>query len=225
MSLSEQNLSALEASSFPSTPAGRPRLNQRERHLHRLYEPLTLLSTLIHGQQACEPKSASELRREGVYKPWHRYVDQLCWLCDFECGGKSIASIAVQASSPGPVYWLAINKKFAAKALSYLDWILSELVKLHGLSSDQQQKVEAEIVARSIEMSSDRVKNYGKWLCNAIQEVLEKWSLQIGQQDSAGYLVDSLSTSHCLLVLSYHRCSSSRRSSIPDAAARSTSRS
>jgi hypothetical protein len=190
MSLSAQNLSALDSSSLRCTPAGKPRLIQLERHLHRFYEPLILLSMLVRWG-TYERESTSKLGEKGEYKPWHRFLDQLCWLCDYECGGKSVTSIAVQATTGELIYWVAVKQKSAAKALSHLKWILLELGKLDSLSPNQQQGVEDEIVRRSVEFSSARVKNYGRWLCNFIGNVMEQQSPgspQEGQQNSARYL-------------------------------------
>ena len=188
--LSAQTLSALESLSFPKAPAGKPRLNPLDRRLHDFYEPLTLLSILVPSRRAGKPKPASELEKEGKYRLWHKYLDQLSWLCDHKSGGQTVSSIAVQATAQGPFYWLAANLDPSTRALSHLEYILRELGGLHTLSPDEQQMVEDAIVAQSISLSSERVKNYSRWLCKSVDSILERrntWLDQIGLSNSTQY--------------------------------------
>jgi hypothetical protein len=171
--LSEQTLSALQTHDYLNVRPGKPRLDSTERLLHRFYEPLVLLSILEPTRGDLEPNSTSRFNTAESYNLWHKFLDQISWLCDYKKGGTTVSSIAVQATIQGPTYWLAANSNPSAMAKPHLEWVLGELTNLHNLSPDQLQIVEDEIVARSIAFSSEKIKTYGRLLCKSIKFVLE----------------------------------------------------
>jgi hypothetical protein len=188
--LSEQTLSALEAYDFPTARSGKPRLDSTKRLLHRFYEPLVLLSILEPTRGDREPHFASGFDTVESYHLWHKFLDQISWLCDYESGGKTVSAIAVQATPQGPTYWLSTNSDPTTKALPHLEWVLRRLANLRELSSDQLGIVEDEIVASSITHSSDKVKTYSRWLFKSIKCVMEHLPDQTSQCNPSENLND-----------------------------------
>jgi hypothetical protein len=172
--LSEQMLSAHDTYDHHSPPVGKPRLNGAERLLHRFYEPLVLLSILqpARGERAFNTDPTYNKTDPG--RLWHKFLNQISWLCDYKRGGRTVSSVAVQATAPGPTYWLAANSNPVPKALPHLEWLLRELANLQALLPDQLQMVEDEIVTRCISFSAAKVKFYGRQLDKSIKCVIEQ---------------------------------------------------
>jgi hypothetical protein len=172
--LSEQMLSAHDTYDHQSPPIGKPRLKAPERLLHRFYEPLVLLSIVERNPGERGLKSDSMLSTTDHPRIWCKFLDHISWLCDYESGGTTVSSVAVQATTQGPTYWLAANSNPVPKASTHLEWVLQKLSNLQGLLPDQLQMVEDEIVARSIAFSADKVKFYSRLLGNSIKYVVKE---------------------------------------------------
>lgn len=192
--LSEQMLSAHDTYDHHSSPVGKPRLNATERLLHRFYERLVLLSILqpTRGERALNTDSTYS--KTDPCRLWYKFLNQISWLCDYENGGKTVSSVAVQATAPGPTYWLAANSNPEPKALPHLEWLLRELVNLQALLPDQLQMVEDTIVTRCISLSASKVKFYSRRLDRSIKRVIEQsgtWPPETSQCDIRSKLKDS----------------------------------
>lgn len=137
---------------------------QYESCLFQFYEALVIFSML--------GRPTRPTKKERPRPQWHEFLDHLSWLCDFECGGKTVTSIAVETSSSGPVFWVAMNKRPRERAVNHLKWVLSELDNLCRDHEIQAQDVQTNIFLESVRLSRRRVKYYRKNLIGLVHHSL-----------------------------------------------------
>lgn len=143
----------------PIQSSGSPEMLSHDR-VNLFNERLAVWSALspVQGQRS-EPKRTA----------WHRFLDDLSWLCDTELGGKSTVSIAVEEKSDRLMFWVAANGKHI-RALEQLIWLLPKLRDLHDNSTLSQSSVVNEIVERTAVISCRKIRNYHKHLRRNIEE-------------------------------------------------------
>jgi len=158
--------------------------------LRRFYEAAVTLSIL--GPVANAQRTRSDLRMNGKASrpPWHKFLDHLCWLCDYKCGGKTVSSIAVSQADSDTVFNLTTNNQPTARAVDHLNWVLEQLKSLRGISDYEGLEVEHEIFGRSIQLSRKRVQDYAKRLRKHSRKA--KSSLDRGLTEAGSYNVDSV---------------------------------
>jgi hypothetical protein len=165
--------SDLSRASIEPHRSGTPRLDPDVRLLHRFYEPLVLLKILdpTRGVQIYSP--ALDAVSGDSHNLWRKFLDQLSWICDSRHGGDTVSAVAAEASPSGPIFWLAANTNPAAKTLPHLAWILKQLENSHDASPQEMDELDKRIIARCIEFSKDKVKNYSRSLCMCIRKAAE----------------------------------------------------
>ena len=178
-SLSPENLNRLSTSSRRS---GRPRLDPKERLLHRFYEPLVLLRVLDPTRGVQNTNMVSDSRSDNSQDLRRKFLDQLSWTCDYKHGGDTVSAIAAEANPQGTIFWLAANTNPKQKALPHLNWILRQLEDSPSMSEQETEELENKITARCIEFSKDKVKNYRRKLCSHIRKCVEILANQSDQQ-------------------------------------------
>lgn len=105
------------------TRIGRPRFDRESKILARFYEPLSLLRALgqtrgAHTRQPRNTNDATEKRR--------KFLENLCFVCDFRKGGKTCTAIALEDCSSKYQFWTSSNGKnsgiveFLREALRFL---------------------------------------------------------------------------------------------------------
>jgi hypothetical protein len=127
------------------------------------YQRLLLLSRLT-GAGARQSAPASQ--------HWHRFLDDLCSLCDSCPGGRTVVSIAVQSTSTGMLFWIAANASLL-KASEQLARILDICHQLHVSGSGNVLKAQSEIISITASFSRRKIRNYERWLrrqCNMAGE-------------------------------------------------------
>ena len=152
-------------SSTSVAKVGKPRLDPNQRLLHRFYEPLILLSILEPTRGSSNSHGTPDSSSDGHQDFWHKFLDQLSYLCDYQQGGTTVSAIAAQDTPTGSTFWLAANAASLQKALPHLEWVLRALESLHDASPTELDEVEEQIFTRCIEFSADKVKNYSRRLC------------------------------------------------------------
>lgn len=149
--------------------------------LQDLYDGLQLKAMLQHE----EMKS----RRHSVDGPllkynkkrrsrWQYWLDDLCLLCDSHRGGTTTTSIAVERTTDGAVFWLAMNAGDLEEASVHLAALLDQVKRgqeAHGESDGGTTT--CEIYTRAITRSPQRVKNYAKRLESVLQRVCRETDL------------------------------------------------
>ena len=159
------------------------------------YEVLVLHSIL---------DSPDKIRRVPQPTPWHRFLDDVCFLCDTETGGESVASTAVESQRDHLVFWISNNGGPNPRALENLDWLLGQLRDVCHLSESQLLDREKAIFERCIWLSHQRVGNYRRQLVNAIKrlEYLQEPSFLRGERartTQTNHGTDRLRPVHLLL--------------------------
>lgn len=131
--------------------------------LSDLYDSLFLQSLLQHQQslQADDAKTVSTQR--DTRTDWHRFLDDLCSLCDSQCGGKSVVSIGVEQSSDYNIFWVSTASKYQQDAKAHLAGLI-ELLTEFPLEGANRHFAIAEISRRSVHRSTKRVHNYARRL-------------------------------------------------------------
>ena len=118
------------------------------------YERLVLLSLL-------SPTKGS--RRTPRRPAWHRFLDDLCCLCDTQPGGRTVVSIAVEEDVSSLRFWIAANKRLRS-AYEHFEWILGSLSKLDESSLEAAETAKSCILERSANCSRQKIRNYTTWL-------------------------------------------------------------
>lgn len=146
-------------------------LNVNGKLVRRFYEPLILLGVLDPTRGAQRPDLITDRGLDVPSKLWRNFLDQLSWLCDAEAGGDTVTAIAAQRTVERACFWIAANSQSRYNAREHLIWLFDQLCQLCTSSEGMTSQLEAVIVARCIEFSSQRVKAYTQWLLKAIQSV------------------------------------------------------
>jgi hypothetical protein len=169
--LSEEALRNHENSPHPAQKVGQPRLDPFNALLYNFYEPLVLFQ-IVQRRLGCSKKSPEgEVENAEVFSPWRMFLNQLSWLCDFTNGGDSSSGIAVEDTTRGPWYWLAVNFDKERKVPSHLKKVLRKLLKLEDHSPEQHKAISDEILQSCLEFSSEKFDDYRRRLLNNIKFV------------------------------------------------------
>lgn len=68
------------------------------------YEAIVLQSLFGLQEEIRISRSSLKDSRKAARTPWHDFLDQLAWLGDYKCGGKTVTSIAAETLSHGPIF-------------------------------------------------------------------------------------------------------------------------
>jgi hypothetical protein len=145
--------------------------NNRNKLLHRFYEPLVLLHVLdsIQGDhvprqredsQPPDHTSRTELRR--------RFLESLAYVCDYDKGGDTVTAIFV--SSAPLTYHVASNKslKETNKVVPFLDSLLKKLRTLRASTLGDERR----ILEKCVAFSGKRVMEYWRSLQKSLMKCI-----------------------------------------------------
>ena len=149
---------------------GAPRFDPVERLRHRFYEPLVLLSVLDSNRAPNPPYSSTNVLPGSFPSGWRNFSDGLAFLCDFANGGRTVCSVAGEATPAGTRFWLATSTH---KAKGHLVWILMQLGQIQGLSPLSVELVTSSLLEGSILFSRRKVHNYARRLFASIERLSE----------------------------------------------------
>lgn len=156
---------------------GRPRLDMSSKILARFYEPLCLLHALgqtrgVHTRRQRHPNDDAEKRR--------KFLENLCFVCDFVKGGKSCTAIGLEERSEIYKFWLASNGKHSDIA-EFLRTALKFLCRTSSLAETELDTVEheftqlcANFAKRRIDDERKQAKKQAKLCILKIQDMTEK---------------------------------------------------
>lgn len=127
---------------------------------------LSMLGTVRSAQH-----SQSRTRRvlSEIEGKWCCLLDVLSWLCDYKTGGKSVTSVAAQATSTGNVFWFASNKDTRVLVKRQICWILGELQSIATSDTVDSEDVQWRLFKRSVAFSHRRVESYWDRLHSLVQ--------------------------------------------------------
>ena len=141
-----------------------------------LFDSLFVQCLLQHSSMSASyarrpPKSDNPT---AIRSNWHRFMDNLCFLSDWKCGGKGVTALGAQKKALKTVFWLATTTTNP----DHQDDILAHLEDIFGLlkqSLDANARVRASIATKiaqlSILHSPQRVNHYGRKLSKLIDTV------------------------------------------------------
>ncbi|KAI1780681.1 hypothetical protein F4818DRAFT_396476 [Hypoxylon cercidicola] len=144
----------------------KPRLDPYMKLLCRFYEPLILLRILgkTRGEHTSSPWDATpeQLKRR-------RLLRNLSYLCDYDKGGDTTTSIALEENEERFVFWVASNTaRTGARVLRFLKPILSKIYHIIRLEGEQRNGPEQEFIRTCITFAERRVKKEIKMLSSAV---------------------------------------------------------
>lgn len=103
---------------------------------------------------------------------WRRFLNDLCWFCDTDTGGKTVVAIAVQQCRSKLRFWLACNGD-TTKPLKHLKWILKKLVNAHLLCQAQINGLECDILSESVRKSHKKMGFHARRLQLHLEDVAQ----------------------------------------------------
>lgn len=158
------------------------------------YEDLALWSTLSIGRN-----QRNDVKRQ----IWQRFLDDLCYLCDTEPGGRTTVSIAVSEFEGGQCYWISANGG-SQKAVGQLTLILEELEKIRDPCVDLEE-IKDKILVAGMRRSSMKVRNYLKELRRYIRVIETRISHPKGERNCSAR--SELVTDRCASSSDFQRAS------------------
>ncbi|QIX02446.1 hypothetical protein AMS68_007963 [Peltaster fructicola] len=115
-----------------------------------LYLTMAILNILCYRQAPDRPER----------KGWHLFIDQLCHMCDHESDAKSVCCNAGVKKEGALVLLFATRAKDPDESVQHLQWLLSVLRPVSGMSSDRRLKLLREIQDKCLARSTERISNY-----------------------------------------------------------------
>ncbi|KAK0906836.1 hypothetical protein LTS16_009839 [Friedmanniomyces endolithicus] len=131
-----------------------------------LYDGLLIQSLLQHDPT----RLPSSVRRnspnasQDIQSEWHRFLDDLCFLCDSQSGGKSVVALIAEEVRGESVFWVTTEPVHQDVAVDHLNVILHLLQKCIRADEGRMQALIEQIAQISIRRSPQRVHHYGSRL-------------------------------------------------------------
>ncbi|KAI1661202.1 hypothetical protein F4813DRAFT_346782 [Daldinia decipiens] len=154
----------------PKKTSGRLGMDPYSRLLRRFYEPLILLRVLgqtrgTHTLVSQDDKSQSRQFRR------RRLLRNLSYLCDYEKGGDTTSSIALEDTDQCYIFWIASNTARAGnRNLGFLKASLEQIRHIIVLKEEQRSPLEVRFTRAWVNFAERRVKKEVKLLSRAINE-------------------------------------------------------
>ena len=166
--LSTNALRTHEATPLPPPKPGQPRLNGPEAFLHEFYEELVILEVLQRCLGIIKQPSRPATTTTQRFQHWQVFLDQLSWLTDSDNGGNTTSSIAVEATSNGPKYLLAVNYDSEEKCFRQLKRVLATLAAAKLSTVEACRRCHSELLKECLSFSQKKFKNYQYELSKSI---------------------------------------------------------
>ncbi|KAK0888238.1 hypothetical protein LTR02_016500 [Friedmanniomyces endolithicus] len=176
-----------------------------------LYDGLFVHSLLQHetNQQASSANYPSPNTSQDVRSTWHRFLDDLCFMCDSRCGGKSVVALITEQVQGETIFWLTTDPVYQDSAANHLDAILRLLKESIHAHQDCVRLAIEQIAQQSVERSPQRVHHYGSRLRRIVQEQIPRAGSEVPLVDVAlhkelDYIVSVRDLHQKLCDVSYH---------------------
>lgn len=122
----------------------------------------------FHSQSLSTPRKTPIIRSD-----WHRFLDYLCFLCDWKCGGRGVAALGAEKAAVGTIFWLATTTT-SPEAQDEIQSHVSDIIGLLNQSihrTTMKTGLITEIAQLSIARSYTRVRHYRRRLGSLIEAV------------------------------------------------------
>ncbi|KAF5684283.1 hypothetical protein FDENT_6788 [Fusarium denticulatum] len=156
---------------------GPPRTDKYTRILSRLFEFLALFHILkrANGPHTI-PQPPTDL--QGTRR---RFLSSLCFFCDYQKGGKTTTSIALESLDNIVVFWVASNVSPNDRVIAFLSTVLETLRTEPNSTDTERETLIAMLTARYIQFAAPRLRK-------------ERAILDRSMRFCEAYLTDNLDT-------------------------------
>ncbi|KAH7232233.1 uncharacterized protein BKA55DRAFT_598243 [Fusarium redolens] len=134
---------------------GPPRLDKYMRILSRLFEFLALFHIL---KRANGPHTAVSQPPADLQSARRRFLSSLCFFCDYQKGGKTTTSIALESRGNGVVFWVAANVSPNDGVVAFLSTVLEDLRREPTSTETDRQTLIAMLTFSSIQFAAPRLR-------------------------------------------------------------------
>ncbi|KAF4963285.1 hypothetical protein FSARC_8687 [Fusarium sarcochroum] len=143
---------------------GPPRLDKYNKILSRLFEFLALFFILkrIDGPHVVTTQAPTD--PQGIRR---RFLKGLSFICDYQKGGDTTTSIALESKQNGVVFWIAANLTPYDNVLAFLSDILRDLRRGPKVTEADRQALKDRLTRRSVDFAASRLKKECKFLARA----------------------------------------------------------
>ena len=124
------------------------------------YQNLVLLNVLDPLNSTKRSQRILRAEKKETLDSWHEFLDSICLLADYQCGGKTVTGIAVQKVDHGAKFWIATSQVKRGRTLRHIKWILKRLDQHCLQSSYAETLLSKRIALKSILLGRSKVKNY-----------------------------------------------------------------
>ncbi|KAF0328621.1 hypothetical protein GQ607_004033 [Colletotrichum asianum] len=168
-----------------------PRLDPYKRLLSRFYEALVLLWILrpVNG-----PHIISRLGNYSLQDVRRRFLRNLCFICDYDKGGKTTTAIGVEDTADGHIFWVSSNEGAKDRVVEFLNGVLKLLKHSNG-HPEGRRVAERTLMADCLEFARRRLHKESRILQSAarrcaetlnIHQIFETLSVWLRRFDEAG---------------------------------------
>ncbi|CVL02067.1 uncharacterized protein FMAN_08187 [Fusarium mangiferae] len=133
---------------------GPPRLDKYTRILSRLFEFLALFHIL---KRANGPHTVSQPPTD-LQSTRRRFLSSLCFFCDYQKGGKTTTSMALESLNNGVVFWIASNVSPNDRVIAFLSTVLETLRTEPNSTDTERETLIAMLTARYIQFAAPRLR-------------------------------------------------------------------
>ncbi|KAF4436816.1 hypothetical protein FACUT_6165 [Fusarium acutatum] len=133
---------------------GPPRLDKYTRILSRLFEFLALFHIL---KRANGPHTVSQPPTD-LQSARRRFLSSLCFFCDYQKGGKTTTSMALESLGNGVVFWIASNVSPNDRVIAFLSTVLETLRIQPNSTETERETLTAMLTARYIQFAAPRLR-------------------------------------------------------------------
>ncbi|VTT68168.1 unnamed protein product [Fusarium fujikuroi] len=134
---------------------GPPRVDKYMRLLSRLFEFLALFHIL---KRANGPHTVSQPPTD-LQSTRRRFLSSLCFFCDYQKGGKTTTSMALEFLGNGVVvFWIASNVSPNNRVIAFLSTVLETLQREPNSTDTERETLTATLTARYIEFAAPRLR-------------------------------------------------------------------
>ncbi|KAI1385223.1 uncharacterized protein F4822DRAFT_432072 [Hypoxylon trugodes] len=150
----------------------KPRLDVYSRLLSRFYEPLILLRALgkTRGVHTAGPQDANsdESGRR-------RLLRNLSYLCDYDKGGDTTSSIAIEENDECYIFWVASNApRTHQKIKQFVEYTLKTVYHITDLEESRRPSQERDFTHKCITFAQNRVKKEIVLLCRDAKRCIQQ---------------------------------------------------
>ncbi|OCK75300.1 hypothetical protein K432DRAFT_308849 [Lepidopterella palustris CBS 459.81] len=133
-------------------------LDIRRKVLRRFYEPVLILHALDpHRGDRIEEITDVDPALLDITKLRRSFIKYLAYICDYEKGGNTCTSVALQQKPSGVRVWMAANVSIKPKTVQFLHEVLTGLSKVEEKTRDQFHE---NLMSMVVAFGSRRILDY-----------------------------------------------------------------